>query len=82
MNFPRNGYQRKPLKVIDRGECPEIHCRFKEKTFNQIAEIAERSELSLNKTVAILVELVLPFIEIKEITQPRTEIVVNLPDQD
>jgi len=82
MKYPGSGYKPKPRLAFDRGECPEIHCRFKERTFKQIAEIAEKSERSLNKTVATLVELVLPYIEIREITEPHTEIIVNLPDRD
>lgn len=82
MKYPGNGYRQKPRKEFERGECPEIHCRFKERTFKRIAEIAEKSETSLNKTVATLVELVLPYIEIREVTEPHTEIVVNLPDED
>jgi len=82
VKYPGNGYKPRPRKEFDTGECPEIHCRFKERTFKRIAEIAEKSEQSLNKTVATLVELVLPYIEIREVTEPHTEIIVNLPDND
>ena len=80
--YPGNGYKPRPRKEIEAGECPSIHCRFKPATFNRICEIAEQSEQPLNKTLTTLVELILPYIEIREVTTPRIEIIVNFPDKE
>ena len=58
----------------------EIHCRFSIATINRIAEIAEATGCHMNRTIATLVDLILPYVQIETVTEPHTKVTVRLPD--
>lgn len=58
----------------------EIHCRFSVATMKRLAEIAETTGNHLNRTVAILVDTILPYVQIEEVTEPHKVVSITLPD--
>lgn len=57
----------------------EIHCRFSVATMKRLAEIAEATGNHMNRTVAILVDTILPYVSIEEVTEPRKKVSITLP---
>ena len=57
----------------------EIHCRFSVATMRRLAEIAEATGNHLNRTVAILVDTILPYVQIEEVTEPVRRIFIETP---
>lgn len=58
----------------------EIHCRFSTATMRRLEEIAAATGQHLNKTVAALVDMILPYVEIETVSEPRQKVFVNLPE--
>lgn len=58
----------------------EIHCRFSVATMKRIAEIAEATGNHMNRTVAILVDTILPYVSIETVTEPHSKVCIQLPD--
>ena len=58
----------------------EIHCRFSVATMKRLAEIAEATGNHLNRTVAILVDTILPYVQIETVTEPHKKVSITLPD--
>ena len=58
----------------------EIHCRFSVATMRRLAEIAEATGNHLNRTVAILVDTILPYVQIEEVTAPVKQVYIQTPD--
>ena len=51
-------------------------------TMAKIAEIAEATGNSLNKTAIMLIETILPYMTIETIMEPRKRVSMQLPDRD
>lgn len=60
----------------------EIHCRFSVATMKRLAEIAEATGNHLNRTVAILVDTILPYVQIEEVTEPHKVVSITLPEKE
>lgn len=60
----------------------EIHCRFSVATMKRLAEIAEATGNHLNRTVAILVDTILPYVQIEEVTEPHKVVSITLPGKE
>lgn len=58
----------------------EIHCRFSVATMQRIAEIAAATGNHMNRTVAILVDAILPYVTIETVTEPHTRVYIQMPD--
>jgi hypothetical protein len=58
----------------------EIHCRFSVATMKRLAEIAEATGNHLNRTVAVLVDTILPYVQIETVTEPHKVVSITLPD--
>lgn len=58
----------------------EIHCRFSVATMKRIAEIAAAAGIHMNRTVAILVDTILPYVTIETVTEPHTKVYIQTPD--
>jgi pyruvate kinase len=58
----------------------EIHCRFSVATMKRLAEIAEATGNHLNRTVAILVDTILPYVQIETVTEPCQRVFIETPD--
>lgn len=58
----------------------EIHCRFSVGTMKRLAEIAEATGNHMNRTVAILVDTILPYVSIEEVTEPRKRVYIQTPE--
>ena len=58
----------------------EIHCRFSVATMRRLAEIAEATGNHLNRTVAILVDTILPYVQIETVTEPCQRVFIETPD--
>ena len=58
----------------------EIHCRFSMATMKRIAEIAEATGNHMNRTVALLVDAILPYVTIETVTEPHTRVYIQTPD--
>ncbi len=58
----------------------EIHCRFSVQTMKRLAEIAEATGNHLNRTVAILVDTILPYVKIETVTEPCQRVFIETPD--
>ena len=58
----------------------EIHCRFSVATMRRLAEIAEATGNHLNRTVAVLVDTILPYVQIETVTEPHKKVSITLPD--
>ena len=58
----------------------EIHCRFSVATMRRLAEIAEATGNHLNRTVAILVDTILPYVQIETVTEPVRRVFIETPD--
>lgn len=58
----------------------EIHCRFSVATMRRLAEIAEATGNHLNRTVAVLVDAILPYVQIEEVTAPVKQVYIQTPD--
>lgn len=58
----------------------EIHCRFSVQTMKRLAEIAEATGNHLNRTVAILVDTILPYVQIETVTEPHQRVYIQTPD--
>ena len=58
----------------------EIHCRFSVATMKRLAVIAEATGNHLNRTVAILVDAILPYVQIEEVTAPVKQVYIQTPD--
>lgn len=58
----------------------EIHCRFSVATMKRLAEIAEATGNHLNRTVAVLVDTILPYVQIEEVTEPVKQVYIQTPD--
>lgn len=57
-----------------------IHCRFSVATMKRIAEIAEATGNHMNRTVAILVDAILPYVTIETVTEPHRKVYIRTPD--
>ena len=57
-----------------------IHCRFSVATMKRLAEIADATGNHLNRTVAVLVNTILPYVQISEVTEPHKVVRITLPD--
>lgn len=57
----------------------EIHCRFSVATMKRMAEIAEATGNHLNRTVAVLVDTILPYVQIETVTEPHKVVSITLP---
>lgn len=60
----------------------EIHCRFSVATMKRLAEIAEATGNHLNRTVAVLVDTILPYVQIEEVTEPHKVVTITMPDRE
>ena len=60
----------------------EIHCRFSVATMKRIAEIAEASGLHMNRTVALLVDAILPYVTIETVTEPHRKVFIQMPGKE
>ena len=60
----------------------EIHCRFSVATMKRISEIAEATGSHMNRTVAVLVDMILPYVQITEVTEPHKVVRITLPDKE
>ena len=58
----------------------EIHCRFSVATMRRLAEITEATGNHLNRTVAILVDTILPYVQIETVTEPCQRVFIETPD--
>ena len=58
----------------------EIHCRFSVATMKRLAEIAEATGNHMNRTVAILVDAILPYVTIETVTEPHQRVFIEAPD--
>ena len=58
----------------------EIHCRFSVATMKRLAEIAEATGNHLNRTVAVLVDTILPYVQIETVTEPHKKVSITLPE--
>ena len=58
----------------------EIHCRFSVATMKCLAEIAEATGNHMNRTVAILVDAILPYVTIETVTEPHQRVFIQTPD--
>lgn len=58
----------------------EIHCRFSVQTMRRIAEIAEATGNHMNRTVAILIEAILPYVTIETVTEPHRKVFIQTPE--
>ena len=57
-----------------------IHCRFSVATMKRLAEIAEATGNHMNRTVAILVDAILPYVTIETVTEPHKRVFIEAPD--
>ena len=73
--FPEN-------KAAKKERCPEVHCRLNAEAMAKIAEIAEATGNSMNKTGTMLIETILPYITIETIMEPRKRVSMQLPGVD
>lgn len=60
----------------------EIHCRFSVATMKRLAEIADATGNHLNRTVAVLVDTILPYVNIDTVTEPHKVVRITLPDKE
>lgn len=60
----------------------EIHCRFSVATMKRLAEIAEATGNHLNRTVAVLVDMILPYVQIETVTEPHKVVSITLPGKE
>ena len=58
----------------------EIHCRFSLATMKRLSEIAEATGNHMNRTVAILVDAILPYVTIETVTEPHQRVFIEAPD--
>ena len=58
----------------------EIHCRFSVGTMKRLAEIAEATGNHMNRTEAILVDAILPYVTIETVTEPHQRVFIEAPD--
>lgn len=61
---------------------PTIHCRFSMETMQKIVEITGVTGSTLNRTIATLVETILPYVQIEEVTEPHKKVSITLPDKE
>ena len=59
-----------------------IHCRFSVATMKRLSEIAEATGQHMNRTVAVLVDTILPYVQISEVTEPHKVVKITLPDKE
>ena len=58
----------------------EIHCRFSVAALKRLAEIAEATGNHMNRTVAILVDAILPYVTIETVTEPHQRVYIQTLD--
>ena len=80
MKYPGNNYSSVNWSELQNREIPGINLKLKPPVYGKVAQIADASGQSISRVVSNLVEMVLPFIEVKEVTEPHMAIIVNLPD--
>ena len=61
-------------------EIPGINVKLKPDDYNILAQIADISCQSVSKAAATLIEIILPYVEIKEVTEPHMKVFVNIPE--
>lgn len=61
---------------------PTIHCRFSMETMQRIVEITEVTGSTLNRTIATLVETILPYVQIETVTEPHQVVSITLPGKE
>ena len=81
MKYPGNNYSSIDWSRLQNREIPGINLKLKPLVYAKVAQIADASGQSIPRVVNTLVEMVIPFIEVKEVTEPHMAIIVNLPDR-
>ncbi|MBQ8707728.1 MAG: hypothetical protein IJ523_06565 [Succinivibrionaceae bacterium] len=69
-----------PVSQVTEFPRSAIHCRFSTATMRRLEEIATATGQHLNKTVATLVDMILPFVVIETVSEPHQKVFVNLPE--
>ena len=82
MRYPGNHYCSVDWSKLQNREIPGINLKLKPPVYAKVAQIADASGQSISRVVSTLVEMVIPFIEVKEVTEPHMAIIVNLPEQE
>ena len=57
----------------------EMHCRFSFDTTRRIYEISEALDERLNYVVSLLVDTILPYVQIEEVCEPHKVVQITLP---
>lgn len=82
MQYPGNHYSSVDWSKLQNREIPGINLKLKPPVYAKVAQIADASGQSISRVVSTLVEMVLPFIEVREVTEPHMAIIVSLPEQE
>ena len=82
MKYPGNHYSQVDWSSMQNREIPGVNVKLKPAMYQKVAQIADASGQSIARVVSTLVGMVLPYIEVREITEPHMAVIVNLPEPD